>query len=505
MSEQYYLNNNTLHHCVRIPPKVHDYFLIKNYLSELRTDEEREIARRNLGVTVLLEQLRTLINTKVIDKGGVPWDTEPTLGNFGHAVDSNDLYRTFQNYYNKEDIDRALLEINRAIEGKIHIDVDIITELPSETIEYNQIVTYQGIPVQQVQWLDNQNKVHTTYITLDGYYDYISTEENLVFNVIYQLGNLPNNLVCALSNIVDIKRYLNEGSVLPKSNSYVYQGRPLEVHRIDISDVTFNEGYSENIVGFVAFVVRRKITVQETYNKEFPNVFIYKAEWNQSNTIEDVDLIYYKTLTDHSTLTDSDKELISLLGCTKATHEYGGLMTAEDKTNIDNLSENAITKIDLSPLKESVLHYVYSPEKPCTYVHDNNIVEYRKCIRTVDNKTYLWLVFLVNQDPLNPIFLAYRNEDPSNDYYCKGYYNKDGSMNMEIIPDWMYSLFFQDTSMDVFNIFTEETDDENMYATDQDVESLFNSEAQTHQSSNTDEENLSTELATDEEIQSLFD
>lgn len=504
MNEQYYLNNNTLHHCVRIPPKIHDYFLIKNYLSELKTDQEREIARRNLGITVLLEQLRTLINTKVIDRGGVPWDTEPTLGHIGYAVDSNDLYRAFQNYYKKEDIDQALLEINRAIEGKIHIDVDIITELPSETIDYNQIVTYQGVPVQQIQWLDNQNNIHTTYVTLDGYYDYTSSDNGLVFNTIYQLGHLPNNLICALSSIVDIKRYLSEGSVLPKSSSYVYQGRPLEVHRVDISDVTFNEGYSENIVGYVAFIVRRKITAQENFHKKFPNIFIYKAEWNQSNTIEDVDLVYYKTLTDHSNLTDFDKELISLLGCVEATSEYGGLMTAKDKSDIEYLSENAVSRIELDPTEGATLPGGFLG-KPYVYTHNNTPVEYRTCIRTKDDVDYSWWVFLITPDPLNPICLAYRSTPEDSFYYCQGYYNKDESAGMELIPDWMYSLFFQDTSVEVFDIFTGETEDEYNFATDQDIESLFNLGENTEQSNNTEEGSDDLELATDEEIQSLFD
>lgn len=105
--EQYYINN-PLKKCIKIPSK---YFLIENYLSELKTEKEKSQARKNLGITILLQELKNIIDNKVIESGGVPWDIIPTEGNTGHVLSSDVIYQTLQNYFTKEQIQENLIQL----------------------------------------------------------------------------------------------------------------------------------------------------------------------------------------------------------------------------------------------------------------------------------------------------------------------------------------------------------------------------------------------------------
>lgn len=102
---EYYINQNR-RECS--PRKHNNPLLVDNYLSEFNTDSKKQLALENLGITGKLEILKTLIDNKVIEIGALPWDIEPMVGHHNHILSSDSLYKYFQKYYSKEQMDNKL-------------------------------------------------------------------------------------------------------------------------------------------------------------------------------------------------------------------------------------------------------------------------------------------------------------------------------------------------------------------------------------------------------------
>ena len=100
---EYYLNNQKSSCCTPVNKEV-KCLSKQQYLSEFSTDKEKELAQYNLGITSKLQELKDLIDVKVIEGGGVPLDTKPTENNTNHAVTSHGLYKEFQKYALQEDV-----------------------------------------------------------------------------------------------------------------------------------------------------------------------------------------------------------------------------------------------------------------------------------------------------------------------------------------------------------------------------------------------------------------
>ena len=91
---EYYLNNPQST-CVQVPHKDEDYLRRKRYLSEYTTEDEKQVVRDNIGVTQALEELKNLLDLKVVTRGGIAWDTEPVLGHDYNILSSDSLFKTF--------------------------------------------------------------------------------------------------------------------------------------------------------------------------------------------------------------------------------------------------------------------------------------------------------------------------------------------------------------------------------------------------------------------------
>lgn len=103
-NQEFYLSPDRSHGCIKIPKKDAKYLLIDNLLSEFYTDKQKEEARSNLGITPLLEQLKSLIDQKVVVSGGIPFDQVPTE-NSTNILTSGSIYNALLNYYNQQQID----------------------------------------------------------------------------------------------------------------------------------------------------------------------------------------------------------------------------------------------------------------------------------------------------------------------------------------------------------------------------------------------------------------
>lgn len=121
--EEFYLNQLGQHSCVKLPSKDKNYLKLNNYLSEFGTEIEKAEARSNLGITPLLEQLKALIDAKVIQVNAAAWDLEPVEGNTENVLSSDALYNTLLKYCKKDDVQEWY---NRFIEeSKVHIDEEL--------------------------------------------------------------------------------------------------------------------------------------------------------------------------------------------------------------------------------------------------------------------------------------------------------------------------------------------------------------------------------------------
>lgn len=124
MKEEYFLNQD--HDCVQIPTRFSESLLVKNYLNEFKTQEQKELALYNLGVLAKLEQLKSIIDAKVIDAGAVTWDLAPTEGHTESTLSSDVIYRLLQNYYTSQEVQEQILQLyHRFVEEQVKVDDEL--------------------------------------------------------------------------------------------------------------------------------------------------------------------------------------------------------------------------------------------------------------------------------------------------------------------------------------------------------------------------------------------
>lgn len=136
---EYYINQRKNEQCAFSPSRKNEVLFINKYLSEFITDDERQLARDNLGVTEQLELLKTLIDTKVFETSDVAWDLQPTLGHTQHILSSDTLYKQFRKYYKKEEIDLSLQTLWQEIMSQLSLDDEL--SLTSEHPVQNKVIT----------------------------------------------------------------------------------------------------------------------------------------------------------------------------------------------------------------------------------------------------------------------------------------------------------------------------------------------------------------------------
>lgn len=116
---EYYINR-TKNQCVTVPSRKDDYLVVSNYLSEFGSEEEKQLAQDNLGITEKLNQLKQIFDGRVIDRGCASYDLEPIEGNVYNILSSDALWRLIQKYYTKEEIDQLIQNMWSDLNTKIN-------------------------------------------------------------------------------------------------------------------------------------------------------------------------------------------------------------------------------------------------------------------------------------------------------------------------------------------------------------------------------------------------
>lgn len=85
-----------------------NYLNRNSFLSEFTTNEDKELARENLGIPELLQEINNKIDSKVIEQGSVAWDLVPTEGNTNKVLSSDALYKAFLKYTLRTELDSII-------------------------------------------------------------------------------------------------------------------------------------------------------------------------------------------------------------------------------------------------------------------------------------------------------------------------------------------------------------------------------------------------------------
>jgi hypothetical protein len=84
---------------------------------QVKNDLEDVKAIANDNLTKAIADLKNLIDAKVIEAGGVVWDTQPTEGNYSNTLSSDALYKEFLATRNYSD--SQITELSEALTPKV--------------------------------------------------------------------------------------------------------------------------------------------------------------------------------------------------------------------------------------------------------------------------------------------------------------------------------------------------------------------------------------------------
>ena len=130
-NSEFYLNQPTNHECFKLPGRDKKYLLKENFLREFFSEDEKAEARFNLGITPLLNELKALIYTKLVDEAGnLKFGQEPTNGEeneeaYSEVLSSAVIYNTLLKYYTKEEIDGWIQNIEERISALGIVDEEL--------------------------------------------------------------------------------------------------------------------------------------------------------------------------------------------------------------------------------------------------------------------------------------------------------------------------------------------------------------------------------------------
>lgn len=132
---QYFLNKGKS--CSpQIPSRFTNYLDKNKFLSEFNTEQAKQQVRDNLGISDLLLILKQIVDAKVIEIGGVGWDTEPTEGNTESVLSSDALSKTFAKYILSSELERLLDELSSDYNTKIENIEKKLNSVPVNRGEY---------------------------------------------------------------------------------------------------------------------------------------------------------------------------------------------------------------------------------------------------------------------------------------------------------------------------------------------------------------------------------
>lgn len=161
--QEFYLNQSLDHECFKLPEKDKKYLLKNNFLNEYFSEEDKAQVRSNLGITTLLDELKSFILAKLFDEeGNITFDLEPHEDASDKVLSSAVIYSILLKYYTKEELDEwresLITEIYNRIQelqNSIHIDDQL-----NENSEY---------PVQNKVLYQIFNQINNAYSRLSDY------------------------------------------------------------------------------------------------------------------------------------------------------------------------------------------------------------------------------------------------------------------------------------------------------------------------------------------------
>lgn len=179
--QQFYLTPEKGHDCIKLPKKDSEYLLKDNFLNEFYTEKDKQQVLSNLGILLRLEELKNLIDQKVIEAGGIPYDEVPTEDS-QNLLTSSSIYNALLNYYDKDTIDRAIQNIFNTYQIDNRLDKESENAIQNGVVATALDILYREIQQQasNIRGVDNK---------LD-----LSTEEihNILNSIITQLQNKIN-------------------------------------------------------------------------------------------------------------------------------------------------------------------------------------------------------------------------------------------------------------------------------------------------------------------------
>ena len=249
--EEYYLNNSKC--CAKLPTRSSDYLQQSNFLSEFGTKDDKQEARDNLGITGLLDELKSLIDNKIIRYGGVAWDLKPIQGHSDRVLSSDAIYKTLLDYATEKELNSKITSLWSLILNKIddlEQRINSYTENgvalsnkfgDSETIGVSQKAFYIGSgstwnEVENVVNLRDLNSLgkYDVRVNRDGDFIFVIVDNSEAQNII-MLDNVStgqpsiemNGMLIPMTTEVDNLRGL---TIYKSKNRYQIGGYPITIN-----------------------------------------------------------------------------------------------------------------------------------------------------------------------------------------------------------------------------------------------------------------------------------
>lgn len=183
--QEFYLNQSLDHECFKLPEKDKKYLLKNNFLSEYFSERDKARVRSNLGITSLLDELKSFILAKLFDEeGNITFDLEPHEDAFDKVLSSAVIYNILLKYYTKEELD----EWREGLIGDIY---NKIQELKDTIHVDDQLNENSEYPVQNKVLYQIIDQINSAYSRLSQFK--ADKEELLNYYTVDEIDQLIRN------------------------------------------------------------------------------------------------------------------------------------------------------------------------------------------------------------------------------------------------------------------------------------------------------------------------
>ena len=175
--QEFYLNQSLDHECFKLPEKDKKYLLKNNFLSEYFSERDKAQVRSNLGITSLLDELKSFILAKLFDEeGNITFDLEPHEDAFDKVLSSAVIYNILLKYYTKEELDEwregligDIYNKIQELKDTIHVDDQLNenSEYPVENKVLYQIIDQINSAYSRLSQFKVDKEELLNYYTVD--------------------------------------------------------------------------------------------------------------------------------------------------------------------------------------------------------------------------------------------------------------------------------------------------------------------------------------------------